>query len=299
VNQHNDSKRGIEKDDIIRLAILFFALSAFAFVAMGWLSPPSKKAYNPQQAHSSKSISDEMFVPPPDVHPIYKTAKKQTDREIEQWRADRSDLAAQWKTADMAQLAFRVGILGIVLLGWTLFETRNASQSARATLVVAQRTLINSRESSMAELQPVITLEKSKFAFKNIVYDELGGAIGITPERENFYKFSALINIKNWGPTPVFYIEIGGYGEIFAQDNDIKPEHPDLIGFDGSITGKTEMIAPNETKEVEIVCILRCNNSKEGMINFSELFIHLHGDINFDDRFTLSMPQWQSRLFSL
>jgi len=136
----------------IKAGFITASLLAAFWVLAAWLYPVSANHYNPSKAHSSQEISSEAFVPPPEIHPKYKTARKYSDKEIEQWRADRSDLAAQWKAADMSQLAFRIGVLGVILLTWTIYQTldagaelRSQNTIARDTLKVAQQTLATER----------------------------------------------------------------------------------------------------------------------------------------------------------
>ena len=149
----------LDKDtsNAFRSWFAFAAIIAGAFVFMALLNPPSKQAYNPQKAYASGEISADMFVPPPNVDPAKKGNQESTEKQIEEWRANRSDLAAQWETADMAHLAFRMGILGVILLGWTIFETRNAANSASQTLSIAQDSLDETKLNSMRELRAYVS----------------------------------------------------------------------------------------------------------------------------------------------
>lgn len=125
-------------DRMQKILFSVIALLALAFAVSGYLHPPSKKAYNPQKAYFSQEFSEKAFSPPPNIDPKTQTSREITEQEIEQWRAERSDLAAQWETADMAHLAFRVGILGIILVAFTLAETREAANGAWEAVRVAK-----------------------------------------------------------------------------------------------------------------------------------------------------------------
>lgn len=106
---------------------------------MGWSNPPSKQAYNPYDVPKCEAESCEGLAPPPNVNPKTGQTKKTTNKEIEEWRANRSDLAAQWETADATRVAFRSAVLGIWLLFWTLLETRNASSYAGKALLATRQ----------------------------------------------------------------------------------------------------------------------------------------------------------------
>lgn len=107
------------------------AFLAACWVLFAWLNPVSKNHYNPSKAYSSQQGTNADFTPPPNIDADSGKTKTTTDKEIEQWRASRSDLAAQWKAADMSQLAFRIGVLGVVLLAWTIAETLGAGKELR------------------------------------------------------------------------------------------------------------------------------------------------------------------------
>ncbi len=115
----------------IKSGFILLSVAAVFWVVVAWLYPVSSNHYNPSEAYSSQKITSEAFMPPLEIHPIYKTTKKQSEKEIEEWRASRSDLAAQWKTADMSQLAFRIGVLGVILLFWTIYQTLDAGTELR------------------------------------------------------------------------------------------------------------------------------------------------------------------------
>lgn len=96
----------------------------------GYKNPPSANFHNPHNTYQSYGNSESTLMPPPRINPETKITQQTTQYEIEQWRAERSDLAAQWEMVDVTTLAFRAGLLGIVLLAWTLSETRMGASAA-------------------------------------------------------------------------------------------------------------------------------------------------------------------------
>jgi len=117
---------------IVAIILAIFLLYAF-------LNPPSKNHYNPSKYLEAQHKCEWTGLPVFEAPSGDKTkSKSQKQPEKEKWCADRSDLAAQWKTADLTNVAFLAGILGIWLVGWTLFATRQASEISKDT---AQRQL--------------------------------------------------------------------------------------------------------------------------------------------------------------
>jgi len=188
--------------EAFRVFFAFTAFIAFIWVFIRALNPPSKKAYNPQKAYANHQISAKEFVPPPDIDPETQEPKEYTEKQIEQWRAQRSDLAAQWETADMAHLAFRVAALGMILLGWTIFETRSAANSAAETLEIAENA--NSLTSkAIADAQEVATAENR--AWIDII--DLSVTLHHMPPFPTT-EFSIEYTIKNVGKSPALSIGI-------------------------------------------------------------------------------------------
>jgi len=102
----------------------FAILSVIAFCVLIWalVNVPSKNENNHYSALSHQQNADAQLVPPDCIGPEGKTSCKYSEREIEKYRAERSALAAQWKSADLAHIATFTGLLGISLLFWTLYE---------------------------------------------------------------------------------------------------------------------------------------------------------------------------------
>ena len=122
---------------LIRIGFILASLLTAGWVIAAWLYPVSTDFYNPHQAYNSQETSDEAFLPPPNIDPKYKTKKEQTNKEIEQWRADRSALAAQWHASETSQLTFRIGVLGVILLAWTIYQTLSAGNELRTQNKIA------------------------------------------------------------------------------------------------------------------------------------------------------------------
>lgn len=161
---------------------------AAIWVLAAWLYPVSANHYNPSKAHSNQEIPSEAFMPPPEIHPKYKTTRKQTDKEIEQWRADRSDLAAQWKAADMSQLAFRIGVLGVILLSWTIYQTLDAGAELRRQNEIA---LIGAE----LEHQPYLSASEMKAGSNTPI---------ILMPYENHASLYCRVDMTNNGKTPIY-----------------------------------------------------------------------------------------------
>jgi len=71
------------------------------------INPPSKKHYNPSKNLHSQDTCVRLGIPvfPTDSNKNEHTSSKEQPNE-EKWCSERSDLAAQWKTADIANAAF-------------------------------------------------------------------------------------------------------------------------------------------------------------------------------------------------
>lgn len=104
-------------------------------------------AANPHNAYDCESTSCEGFRL---VKPSPDSDKETQKTDYEKWRAERSDLAAQWETADRTRLAFRAATLGVWLLVWTIWETK-------ATARLAGDTLEQAKENSKRELRAYLS----------------------------------------------------------------------------------------------------------------------------------------------
>ena len=124
------------------------------------INPPSKKHYNPSHnlhsQHTCKGLGV-VVSPAPSNHKAHTQSKTQSENE--QWCAERSDLAAQWKTADITSTAFWAGALGIWLVGWTLIATRQASIIAKDTAQKELRAYI-----SLSKIEDLLRVPYNKDA---------------------------------------------------------------------------------------------------------------------------------------
>lgn len=294
-----------DKDKAIRIGFIILAVIALGYVFVGILKPSSEQAYNPQKAYQSEAITDEMFVPPPYVDPETKTTQETTDKQIEQWRADRSDLAAQWETADMANLAFRVGIAGIILLSWTLFETRSASRFAGETLRISNVALNDARTHARMELSPTVSISDTVISINDARRDNGGGIVGIKPVGNHIEEAQTAIfegtltaNIKNWGVTPIYNFDIHGQVKLFNFEPVEHPKGPHMSTQpteDGYIVGNVGMLAPGEEREIVCKLYIHHHVSSETLyaseaqgyyIPTENIFLSLEGKVSFWDMFT-------------
>ena len=185
--------------------------------------PPSKNHYNPSHnlhsQHSCKGLGVPVF-PTPSNDETQSESKAQADNE--QWCAQRSDLAAQWKTADITSTAFWAGALGIWLVGWTLIATRQATKITK--------------DASMREQRAYLAVTE----------------IRTRQARENF-PVTIAIAIKNVGMTPAHNVKIGRIFEITGSDG--FPPSP-KSGSWGSLapncckTAEIDITDPNITRAV-------------------------------------------------
>ena len=153
-----------------------------------YVYPPSKKHHNPSYDLHSQDSCEGLGVPifpTPSDDKTHPKSKEQSDNE--QWCAERSDLAAQWKTADIATTGFWAGILGIWLIGWTLIATRQATKITKDASMREQRAYL-----AVTEIRTIA-------------------------ERENFPVTIAVV-VKNVGMTPAHNIKIGRIFEIEDSD---------------------------------------------------------------------------------
>lgn len=210
-------------------AFFMFALIIMSVVAFaGVLYPPSKKAYNPQKTYSSDEVSADMFAPPPYVDPVTQRETEPTEQQIEQWRSERSDLAAQWETADMAHLAFRMGLLGMLLLGWTIFETRNASNSAYESLRLAEENLKQTEIANNATMRAYLGVSFFDF-FLN--YQGAGATLTVTGRLQNYGNTPATnIRMQSNIKTMVLPVSEAILDSLVGEGNILTPANPGEVG---------------------------------------------------------------------
>ena len=159
-------------------------------------------------------------MPPPNIDAETQTSRQNSDKEIEEWRAARSDLAAQWETADITNLAFRAGILGIILVAWTLAETRNASREANAATRAAESALAETKEANRAQLRAYLSIQGVNF-----------GSPVIRGER-----LRVSVEFKNTGQTPandtkiIAQLMVGDCGLMMAGQPELVEEKERTLG---------------------------------------------------------------------
>ena len=181
--------------------LLFAILSIITFSVFVWalVNSPSKDKYNPYSALSHDGYTNTHPVLPPCVDTESKTTRQRTEREISQTRAEWSDLAAQWESADKAHWGFYAVLLGISLLFWTLFETLAAGRE-----LGKQNEL--SLLSTKAEFQPQIKINAPI----------IGPIVTSTSPEYDYTEFSFNVEttIENIGRTPakaVYLISAGQF----------------------------------------------------------------------------------------
>lgn len=166
------------RDAAFLLGAAFFSWLVFD----AYSNPPSKNRYNPHKTYNCESAACEGFFLKPDVSANDKKTKAPNYLKEEQWRSERSDLAAQWETADRTRLAFRAAMLGVWLLIWTIFETKAAAKFAETALG-------DNRDNSRRELRAYIALQDC-----NLEVFEVGKPIEI------------MLCYHNYGATPAYNV---------------------------------------------------------------------------------------------
>lgn len=163
----------------------FWVVAAFfgLLILDAFLKPPSKNRYNPHNTYDCESASCEGFFFIPNVESAEKTTETPDYLKDEKWRSERSDLAAQWETADRTRLAFRAAMLGVWLLVWTIVEAKTAAN-------FAEQTLKSTKETSYKELRAY-----------------LGVVLTAVPIKDGDETLSIRVTIKNFGQTPAYNIK--------------------------------------------------------------------------------------------
>lgn len=130
------------------------------------------------------------------IDPDYKPNQTQKNQTEIDNNIKCSDLGAQWGTADIALLGYIAGLLGLVFLGITVFETQSAAQAARDTLGIARDTLTEAKINSKRELRAYLKVEVD---IRNIY-----NTISVTDSKP--VEFS--VRLKNGGSTPAHSVEL-------------------------------------------------------------------------------------------
>jgi len=170
------------KPFFLAFSLVLLAIFVAYFV---WLVRPSQHQQKPSQTYESYQTTEGVIQLPPKEEASNKTTEKYTEREIEEWAASRSDLAAQWNMADTAFIGLCVGGLGLLFIAGTLVETRKASELAKDGANAAWKAVQIQEEIGVKQIRAYIGVTSVHLAFK-----EGGGKI-----RVNAY-------IKNSGQSP-------------------------------------------------------------------------------------------------
>lgn len=225
--------------------VCFAIVAVLAIILFVWMlkNPPSQHENNPYNAYSHQSNARAKFVPPPCVSSEDKTTRQCTERENEKYYADRSDLTAQWEAANKAHWGFYAGLLGLVLLTWTLYETLAASGELRRQTEI-------SRTANRAEFQPYIkfseTVQVSRFGLFTDEPNELDEVF--FKKQRGSLLFEVKTDITNTGKTPVLN------GTFRSEDNLHWPEKTEtgsrFVSRDSKSHGTIfDYIGAGETKE--------------------------------------------------
>jgi hypothetical protein len=221
-------QNGIRK--CLRVGLLTILIIGIGALVYAYINQPTYSQYNPYLSFDNQQNSDTQLIPPACEQTNQRITKQCSQREIEHYYTERSNLAAQWKNTDIANLTFYTGILGIILLFWTLFETLKAGK-----LIVRQNEI--ALHAAKAEFQPYIEFSnKVEIRKTTISYN------GITE-----LKCKISIPLRNVGKTPIFDLILSGSAKLFGdtsaiETTDISQIEPYMI-----INGDVEIVCKLET----------------------------------------------------
>ena len=192
-----------------------------AATAATWQFRPSLSHYDPLTQSRVQGVDPPGGV---SVDPAARTSSPMDLVAADAWKADRSDLAAQWTMADIAFVGVVVGSTGLFFVAWTLLATQDAARSARDTLDLAQRTFALSQTVTRAESQPYLATRSLEIVNGRQAAFETNGMVIPTEclvrAHEGVYLELAL-DIENGGRMPAFLrsltfdsmqVDLGGYG---------------------------------------------------------------------------------------
>ena len=259
-----------------RVGTYAFALAAaLAVLLFGWMlyNPPSKHENNPYNAYAHQYDSNSKLVPPPCVDPKSKTTRKCTQRENEKYYADRSALAAQWEASNKAHWGFYAGLLGLVLLSWTLYETLAASGQLRTQHEISLKT-------TKAEFQPYMGFSK-KIKFPAASRLEHGIPTRIIVQKEgNRLHLKGCISITNKGKTPLGDIAYRCSGTMVVGDIITRIN----INNDGAVS----YVPAGGEEVVKILDTIHFDHPQieDGDFNIVNMRINVRVAISFKDGFT-------------
>jgi len=135
-----------------RSEIFWILIIAIAIIVVGFFLNPTNSHYNPenkQNAHKTYSDTDVVLSIPDNSKPLIPSTQPYTEKEKEDYVASRSDLAAQWAMAEYTFVGLIIGVVGIILIVLTFYQSRQAAFFAEQAL---DETKVNSRRELRAYL---------------------------------------------------------------------------------------------------------------------------------------------------
>ena len=198
----------------------------------------------------------------------------------------------------MLQAFFGLGTL--VLAGFATFYARRA--------------WLTSRDGGVAQFRPVLTFENIRFQKRRLTNGIDGHIVHWSPadipndDRVDFH-IKGLVTVKNWGTTPVYQVGMKALCEANIVPAGMAGPNDDLKSRWSPASFLIPMLAPSESKEVEIDIWVIGESSLERenyiqddghVINYialkvEEFFLVIEGDIYFQDVFTLGEPLSRQR----
>jgi len=222
---------------------------ALIFFGAFYISP-SNKHYNPadQQYPIGANNHAEVNTPAPvNINPITNEEEPASQKEAENYAAGRSDLAAQWAMAEYTFVGLGMGALGLILIGFTYWESRKAAYFTEQAL---NETKISSRKELRAYLVITAAIENyhgSDNGFITVSFENTGQSpainltyrvevkidgsaddgidvdkkISIPPAKKIFHPVEVAADLLN--SSDVIICEIFcGYNDIFGGERFIK-----------------------------------------------------------------------------
>ncbi len=187
------------------LIILGCTFLVIYVVYLNAIQRPAEQAKNDYWTEQAETSPENFFLvcpPSQDGKPIPpKQCKRQGQYEYDR-QQQIIDHKAQVSMRNAAWAGFALGIIGMILLGWTLIETRKAAKAASDTLDIA-------RNATKAEFQPYLNFTNSaRFArglrVEEVQYDTL--VVNI-----NTFEFTHV------GKTPISDLNISAKGKFYNQ----------------------------------------------------------------------------------
>jgi len=207
------------------------------------------------------------------IDPKSKTTRKCTERETEQYYADRSALKAQWEASNKAHWGFYVGLSGIVLLFWTLYETFAAGKELR-------RQTENSLLANELEYKPYIK------ASNIILHTNL---MELTVHKSGKVIVTGKIFLENYGKTPMFIREVIGRMTIHLRGIEcapiVKPRTSSIQG---------DEVIPNDKESITVFLSFDIpEDIKVKKFEFDDLIFDITTTVKYDDMFSINQKAYK------